>query len=241
MGWLEGQAALVTGGASGLGRAVVDRFVQEGARVVVLDRSAEHLEKLKADHDRRTVVAVKGDVTSPAANEKAVAAAVKAFGHLDVFVGNAGIWDYSIPLAHLPIDMLPEVFDEVFGVNVKGYILGTKAALPELVKTRGCIIYTLSNAAFDPAGGGAFYTASKHAVRGLVTQLAYELAPEFAMVYWRSLRHALPVEEWLAGAIVALSAGQTGVPDGLAARLGLLLELLRNKVPEPTVVLPTYS
>src|SRR5207249_4902389 len=60
----------------------------------------------------------------------------------------------------------------------------------------------------------------------LAAQLAYELAPEFAMVYWRSLRNALPVEEWLAGAIVALSAGQTGAPDGLAARLGLLLELL---------------
>src|SRR5207253_2939023 len=139
MGWLEGQVALVTGGASGLGRAVVDRFVQEGARVAVLDRSAEHLEKLRADHDRRTVVSVKGDVTGPAANEKAVAAAVKAFGQLDVFVGNAGIWDYSIPLAHLPLTMLPEVFDEVFGVNVKGYILGTKAALPELVKSRGCV------------------------------------------------------------------------------------------------------
>src|SRR2546423_11363125 len=178
MGWLEGQAAIVTGGASGLGRAVVDRFVQEGARVVVLDRSAEHLEKLRADHDRRTVVTVKGDVTSPAANDRAVAAAVKAFGQLDVFVGNAGIWDYSIPLAHLPLNLLPEVFNEVFGVNVKGYILGTKAALPELVKSRGCVIYTLSNAAFDPAGGGAFYTASKHAVRGLVTQMAYELAPK---------------------------------------------------------------
>ncbi|HZI37052.1 MAG TPA: SDR family NAD(P)-dependent oxidoreductase, partial [Acidimicrobiia bacterium] len=98
MGWLEGQTAIVTGGASGLGRAVVDRFVQEGARVVVLDRSTDHLAKLKADHDRRTVVGVKGDVTSPAANEKAVATAVKNFGQLDVFVGNAGIWDYSIPL-----------------------------------------------------------------------------------------------------------------------------------------------
>src|SRR5206468_8563138 len=136
------------------------------ARVVVLDRSAEHLEKLRADHDRRTVVAVKGDVTSPAANEKAVAAAVKAFGGLDVFVGNAGIWDYSIPLAHLPLTMLGEVFDEVFGVNVKGYILGTKAALPELVKSRGSSIYTLPNAAVDPAGGGPRYTSSTHAVRG---------------------------------------------------------------------------
>lgn len=178
MGWLEEQVALVTGGGSGLGRAVVDRFVREGAKVAVLDRSAEKLDKLKADYDRTTLVTVRGDVTSPAANRKAVEAAVKAFGRLDTFVGNAGIWDYNIPLAHLPLEMLPEVFGEVFGVNVKGYILGTKAALPALLETRGSIIYTLSNAAFDPGGGGAFYTASKHAVRGLVTELAYELAPK---------------------------------------------------------------
>src|SRR5207253_10652624 len=100
MGWLEGQTAIVTGGASGLGRAVVDRFVQEGARVVVFDRSAEHIEKLRADDDRRTVVAVKGDVTSPAANEKAVTTAVQAFSQLAAFVSNAWIWDDSIALAH---------------------------------------------------------------------------------------------------------------------------------------------
>ncbi len=178
MGWLEGNVALVTGGGSGIGRAVVDRFIAEGARVAVLDRSAEKNEKLRANYDRKTLVTVKGDVTSPSANKKAVEAAVKAFGHLDTFVGNAGIWDYFIPLAHLPIDMVGEVFDEVFGVNVKGYLLGTKAALPELVKTRGSVIYTLSNAAFDPAGGGALYTSSKHAIRGLITQLAYEFAPK---------------------------------------------------------------
>src|SRR2546422_11774796 len=97
MGWLEGQAALVTGGASGLGRAVVDRFVQEGAGVVVLDRSAEHIEKLRADHDRRTVVAVKGDVTSPAANEKAVAAAGKALGGVGGLLRHAGHLGQSVP------------------------------------------------------------------------------------------------------------------------------------------------
>ncbi|HLF40777.1 MAG TPA: 3-(cis-5,6-dihydroxycyclohexa-1,3-dien-1-yl)propanoate dehydrogenase [Acidimicrobiia bacterium] len=178
MGWLDDQVALVTGGGSGLGRAVVERFVLEGARVVVLDRSAEKIDELKSGYDRKTVVTVKGDVTSPSANQKAVAAAVKAFGKLDTFVGNAGIWDYFIPVAHLPIDMIGEAFDEVFGINVKGYLLGTKAALPELLKTRGSVIYTLSNAAFDPAGGGVLYTASKHAIRGLITQLAYEFAPK---------------------------------------------------------------
>lgn len=178
MGWLDDHVALVTGGGSGLGRAVVERFVREGARVGVLDRSAEKLEKLRADFSKAEVVTVKGDVTSPAANTKAVAATVKAFGKLDVFVGNAGIWDYSIPLAHLPIDMVGEVFDEVFGINVKGYVLGTKAAMAELVKTRGSVIYTVSNAGFDPGGGGVFYTSAKHAVQGLVKQMAYELAPK---------------------------------------------------------------
>ena len=178
MGWLEDQVALVTGGGSGLGRAVVERFVGEGARVGVLDRSVEKLEKLRADFSSKEVLTVKGDVTSPNANAKAVAATVKAFGKLDTFVGNAGIWDYSIPLAHLPIDMVAEVFDEVFNINVKGYLLGTKAALAELVKTGGSVIYTVSNAGFDPGGGGAFYTAAKHAIRGLVSQMAYELAPK---------------------------------------------------------------
>ena len=178
MGWLEGQVALVTGGGSGLGRAVVERFIREGARVGVLDKSAEKLDKLKTDFSRKELVTVKGDVTSPASNTKAVEATLKAFGSLDTLVANAGIWDYSIPLAHLPIDMVPEVFDEVFSVNVKGYLLATKAALRALVDAKGSVIYTASNAAFDPGGGGVHYTASKHAVAGLVTQLAYELAPK---------------------------------------------------------------
>ncbi|MGH9039404.1 MAG: 3-(cis-5,6-dihydroxycyclohexa-1,3-dien-1-yl)propanoate dehydrogenase [Acidimicrobiia bacterium] len=178
MGWLEDHVALVTGGGSGLGRAIVERFIREGARVGVLDKSAEKLEKLRTDFGKHELVTIKGDVTSHAANTKAVATTVKAFGKLDTFVGNAGIWDYSIPVAQLPIHMIGEVFDEVMGINVKGYLLGTKAALTELVKTQGSVIYTISNAGFDPGGGGAFYTASKHAVRGLVTQMAFELAPQ---------------------------------------------------------------
>ena len=177
MGWLENKVALVTGGASGLGRAIVERFIDEGAKVAVLDRARERsIELAKQFGDR--VEAVIGDVTVPADNNRAVAAAIARFGRLDCFVGNAGIWDFSVSLADLPEDQIGAAFDELFGVNVKGYILGAKAAYRELAKTRGSIIFTVSNAGFYPCGGGPLYTASKHAVVGLIRQLAYELAPK---------------------------------------------------------------
>src|SRR5580658_5132166 len=177
MGWLEGQVALVTGGASGLGYAIVKRFLEEGARVGVLDRARERSAKLRQELGDR-VVATIGDVTSLADNRRAVETTVSRFGKLDCFVGNAGIWDFSTSLAQLPDDNIGAAFDELFGVNVKGYLLGAKAAYRELAKTRGTIIYTVSNAGFYPCGGGPLYTASKHAVVGLIKQLAYELAPK---------------------------------------------------------------
>ncbi|HYL59754.1 MAG TPA: 3-(cis-5,6-dihydroxycyclohexa-1,3-dien-1-yl)propanoate dehydrogenase, partial [Candidatus Acidoferrales bacterium] len=177
MGWLEGKVALVTGGASGLGRAIVERFIEEGARVAVLDRSRERSDEL-ATRLGANVAAVVGDVTALADNRRAVAEAVARFGRLDCFVGNAGIWDFSVSLADLPDDRIGSAFDELFGINVKGYLLGAKAAYRELAKTRGSIIYTVSNAGFYPCGGGPLYTASKHAVVGLIRQLAYELAPK---------------------------------------------------------------
>src|SRR3546814_13245073 len=72
---------------------------------------------------------------------------------------------------------LPISCDELFGVNVKGYVLLAKASLPALVRSGGSLVYTVSNAGFDPAGGGVLYTASKHAVVGLIRQLAFEFAP----------------------------------------------------------------
>jgi cis-2,3-dihydrobiphenyl-2,3-diol dehydrogenase len=177
MGWLDGRVALVTGGASGLGRAIVERFLAEGARVGVLDRSREGCERLKADLGDRVVTLI-GDVTVFEDNQRAVAASVDSFGQLDCFIGNAGIWDYSLSLARLPADKIGTAFDEVFGVNVKGYVMGAKAAMGELLKTRGNMIFTVSNAGFYPNGGGPLYTASKHAVVGLIRQLAFELAPK---------------------------------------------------------------
>ena len=176
MGRLDGQVVLITGGGAGLGRAIVDRFVAEGARVAVLDKSAERIRELVAAHGA-AVVGTAGDVRSLADNESAVAQCVATFGQLDCAIGNAGIWDYSMRLVDLPPATIDAAFDEVFQVNVKGYLLLAKAALPALAKSRGSILYTVSNAGFYPAGGGPLYTATKHAVVGLIRQLAYELAP----------------------------------------------------------------
>lgn len=176
MGWLDGQVALVTGGGSGIGRSVVDRFIQEGARVGVMDRAAERLEELKSDLGKDVLV-VQGDVTSLEANRRAVQETVGAFGKLDIFIGNAGVFDQFQRFDEFPEDRLSQAFDEQFGVNVKGCIMGAKAALPELRKTEGCMVFTVSVAGLNSGGGGVLYTASKHAVVGLIRQLAAELAP----------------------------------------------------------------
>lgn len=175
-GRLAGLSTLVTGGGSGLGRAITDRFVAEGATVTVLERSAAKIESLVSAHGDR-VRGVRGDVTSAGDNAEAVSTAVSAFGGLDTFVGNAGLWDFGRELRAMSPRELERGFDELFGVNVKGYVLGARAAADAVAERRGSMIFTLSNAAFHPRGGGVLYTASKHAAAGLISQLAYELAP----------------------------------------------------------------
>ncbi|MBP0594264.1 3-(cis-5,6-dihydroxycyclohexa-1,3-dien-1-yl)propanoate dehydrogenase [Paraburkholderia sp. LEh10] len=176
-GWLRGQVALITGGGSGLGLALVERFLQEGCRVGVLERSQP---KVAALNERfgADVVAVQGDVRSQEDNARAVSATLERFGSLDTFIGNAAIWDHASGLMDLTPEQLDRGFDELFPINVKGYLLGAQAAARALIESEGSIIFTLSNSSFYPGGGGPLYTASKHATVGLIRQLAYELAPK---------------------------------------------------------------
>ncbi|MPM63511.1 3-phenylpropionate-dihydrodiol/cinnamic acid-dihydrodiol dehydrogenase [bioreactor metagenome] len=176
-GWLKDEVVLVTGGGSGLGLAIVERFLAEGARMAVLERSQEKCDALN-ERFGGAVVAVQGDVRSTDDNARAVAAAVAAFGRLDCFIGNAAVWDHGASLLDTEANSLAAGFDELFAVNVKGYLLGAKAAAPELVKSQGSMIFTMSNSSFYPGGGGPLYTASKHATVGLIRELAYELAPK---------------------------------------------------------------
>ncbi len=146
-GWLEGKVALVSGGGSGIGRAIIERFVEQGAMVGVLELSAEKVDRLAAELGSK-VLPVLGDVTKLADNEHAVSETVTAFGKLDVFIGNAGIFDGFSPLAALTSETLGDVFDAIFAVNVKGYLFGAIAALPDLLNSDGWMVFTLSNSGF---------------------------------------------------------------------------------------------
>jgi NAD(P)-dependent dehydrogenase (short-subunit alcohol dehydrogenase family) len=176
MGWLEGDVAVITGAGSGLGRALVDRFVAEGARVLAFDRAADRLAAVESANPE-SVVGVAGDVTVAEDNERAVAHALDQYGRLDTFIGNAGMFDYGAGLVDTPIDALDRAFDELFALNVKAYLLGVKAAVPALMESGGSVLLTASMSSTHAGVGGVVYTASKHAVVGLVRQMAYELAP----------------------------------------------------------------
>ena len=176
-GWLSGASAVVTGGANGIGRAVVARFVREGANVVVLDRDRDGLDLLSREFGN-AVVTVAGDVLSTEDTGRSVTAAVDTFGKLDVFVGNAAVYDFGRRLEQMEPAVLTNAFDEIFAVNVKAYALGARLAAAPLRSSRGCMIFTVSSSGFHAGGGGILYVASKHAVVGLVRQLAHELAPD---------------------------------------------------------------
>jgi 2,3-dihydroxy-2,3-dihydrophenylpropionate dehydrogenase len=176
VGMLEGEVAIVTGGGSGIGRAVVERFVEEGAHVVVADIDADRAEDVSSSLGD-SVLAVQADVTVYEDNERTVAEAVRAFGKLDAFVANAGMGDGFTEFVDIDPPGVAAAYREIFDLNILGVLLGARAALPELARTRGSFTVTLSNSSFYPDGGGVMYIASKHGALGIVRQLAHELAP----------------------------------------------------------------
>ena len=176
MGWLDGKRALVAGAGSGIGRAVLDAFAAEGARVAALE-----LDQAKADRLATEVpgcVVSRGDATSLADARAVVGAVTHSFGGLDVLVNCVGVFDFYRGLADIDDDQLDAAFDEVFAINVKSQLVCVRAALPELRRAGGSVVLTVSTSGFYPGRGGVLYVASKFAVRGCVIALAHELAPE---------------------------------------------------------------
>lgn len=173
---LKDKVVLITGGASGIGEAVTRRFIQEGAKVGIIARSQNSLEKMEEEFGD-DIVTYQGDVSRYEDNEQAVKRVVEKFGKLDVFIANAGVFDGFAKFSEVTPDALSDAYDYLLNINVKGSFFGVKAALEELQKTNGNIIFTVSGASFYPDGGGVWYTASKHAQIGLMRQLAFELAP----------------------------------------------------------------
>lgn len=173
---LSGKVVLVTGAGGGIGQGIVDRFVAEGAKVCAVDIDTDRLAPLAARH-RADVRIVAADVARWQDNDAMVQACLESFGRLDVFIGNAGIFDHSARLDSLSGQQLQSAAAELLGVNLVGYLLGVRSSLEALRNSNGCVLLTGSFASTEPSGGGILYTTSKHAVVGAVRQLAYELAP----------------------------------------------------------------
>jgi 3-oxoacyl-[acyl-carrier protein] reductase len=173
---LKDKVAVVTGGGSGIGRAICQSFVREGAAVVVVDQNAEGAEKVQqelvnAGGKASTFV---GDVQRPETNRDMVAHAVKTFGGLDILVNNA-----AAVLQRRVVEMLDDEWDHVIKVDLYGPFYGSREAARQMIKQGrgGRILTTSSLLAVQTRGLQAAYSTAKAGVIGLARSLAIEVAP----------------------------------------------------------------
>lgn len=175
---LKGRVAVVTGGAQGLGRAMVNRLAEAGASVMIIDLKADKSKAAALEVSEATGVHVFGasvDVSDEAAVIVAADRAVAELGGIDIWVNNAGLYP-NMPLLYVDI----RDWDEVMAVNLRGVFIGAREAARRMIaaRTPGVIINVVSTAGFKGvAPGVTSYVTSKHGVRGMVKQMALELAP----------------------------------------------------------------
>ena len=176
MARLKNKVAVITGGAGGIGKATARRFLQEGAKVTIVDLAQEALDSTRKElNGLGELLAVQADVANEADVENYVKKTVEAFGTIDIFFNNAGIEGKVQPL----IDVSLEDFEKVQRVNVVGVFLGMKHVLPVMLKQgSGSVINTSSNAGLDGTLNIAPYVTSKHAVSGMTKTAALEVAPK---------------------------------------------------------------
>lgn len=170
---LESKVAVITGAGSGMGKAMAEMFVAEGARVVCADRSGKQDEVAAAIGD--SAIAVHADVAVSADVQNMISAAETAFGRLDVLCNNAGFGGPIMPLA----EQSEETFDNVHAVNLRGVFLGMKYGIPALLRSGGgSIVNTASAVALSGWKGHSVYAAAKAGVVQLTKFAALDYAEQ---------------------------------------------------------------
>ena len=163
------KVVVVTGAGSGIGEATARRFSQEGAYVVLSDRNKGKLEKVAADLPADKTLVCVADVSSFKDMEALIAKTVKKFGGLHVLVSNAGVAKMGTVVSGKFKD-----WEKTMAVNVSGVFHGARAAMPHLIRSRGCIVNVASVSGLGGDWGFAFYNTSKGAVVNLTRAMALD-------------------------------------------------------------------
>jgi len=173
---LDGKVVIVTGGAKGIGRAVVERLLAEGSSVALVDLDAEAVRTASDELAGDRLLGLVADVSSEEGTEEYYAATIARFGRVDGLHANAGIAEPGPTVADTDID----AFDRVMAVNVRGVFLGVRRQLRQLAKqgTQGSIVTTASVLGIRGMPGSGAYCASKAAVVGLTRTAAMGAGPD---------------------------------------------------------------
>ena len=175
---LKDKVAIITGGSRGIGFATADKFLKEGASVVLAASSQESadvaVDKLKEKYPNAIVAGISPNLASMESVRKAFKEATEKYGCVDILVNNAGISE-NTPF----MDYTEETFDKVMDLNVKGVFNTTRIAAECMVaRGKGVILSTSSMVSISGQPSGFAYPASKFAVNGLTVSLARELGPK---------------------------------------------------------------
>ena len=174
---LEGKTAIVTGAGAGIGRGIARLFANEGANVIVADRSSDDGEAtvraITSEGGQATFL--QGDVTDPNYHSALVDLACSSFGQLDIAVNNAGISLPPTPLVEVPLDTWARIIE----VNLTGAFYAVRAQIPAMIETGGGAIVNMASAAgLRAVRGTSPYVASKHGLIGLTKNIAAEYAEQ---------------------------------------------------------------
>lgn len=220
---LKGKNVVVTGGASGIGQATATRFIEEGCKVCVFDRSAEARTRVAQELPALTAV-IDADVSNLQQVQAAFAEAIDRMGSVDVLINNAGI-----SIRHDFLDITPENWDKVLGVNLTGvFYVAQTAARHMMDKGSGVILNTVSTAASTGYPHYADYTASKGGVMALTRAMALELAPVVRVngispgYVLTPMQRAEYTDEMLAAVNRKIPLGRHAKPEEMAALFAFL-------------------